>query len=110
MKKTIITISREFGSGGHFIGEEVAKRMNIPYYDKDIIFQIAEKTGYSESFIKEQSEYAPSKNLFAYAFVGPHWKLSVRSGLCRSDTGDQGSGAERFLRDHWSLRRLHSKR
>lgn len=43
MKKTIITISREFGSGGHFIGEEVAKRMNIPYYDKDIIFQIAEK-------------------------------------------------------------------
>ncbi len=30
MKKTIITISREFGSGGHFIGEEVAKRMNIP--------------------------------------------------------------------------------
>ena len=44
MKKTIITISREFGSGGHFIGEEVAKRMNIPYYDKDIIFQIAEKT------------------------------------------------------------------
>ena len=45
MKKTIITISREFGSGGHFIGEEVAKRMNIPYYDKDIIFQIAEKTG-----------------------------------------------------------------
>ena len=70
MKKTIITISREFGSGGHFIGEEVAKRMNIPYYDKDIIFQIAEKTGYSESFIQEQSEYAPSKNLFAYAFVG----------------------------------------
>lgn len=68
MKKTIITISREFGSGGHFIGEEVAKRMNIPYYDKDIIFQIAEKTGYSESFIQEQSEYAPSKNLFAYAF------------------------------------------
>ncbi len=52
MKETIITISREFGSGGHFIGEEVAKRMNIPYYDKDIIFQIAEKTGYSESFIQ----------------------------------------------------------
>ena len=46
MKKTIITISREFGSGGNFIGEEVAKRMNIPYYHKDIIFHIAEKTDY----------------------------------------------------------------
>lgn len=43
MKKTIITISREFGSGGHFIGEEVAKRMNIPYYDKDIISRLQKK-------------------------------------------------------------------
>ena len=70
MKQTIITISREFGSGGHFIGEEVSKRLGIPFYDKNIIQQIAEKTGFSEDFVKEQSEYAPSKNMFAYAFVG----------------------------------------
>ncbi|MBS5171318.1 MAG: cytidylate kinase-like family protein, partial [Lachnospiraceae bacterium] len=63
-------ISREFGSGGHFIGEEVSKRLGIPFYDKNIIQQIAEKTGFSEDFVKEQSEYAPSKNMFAYAFVG----------------------------------------
>ena len=68
MKQTIITISREFGSGGHFIGEEVSKRLGIPFYDKNIIQQIAEKTGFSEDFVKEQSEYAPSKNMFAYAF------------------------------------------
>ena len=37
MKQTIITISREFGSGGHFIGEEVSKRLGIPFYDKNII-------------------------------------------------------------------------
>ena len=43
MKQTIITISREFGSGGHFIGEEVSKRLGIPFYDKNIIQQIAEK-------------------------------------------------------------------
>lgn len=67
MKQTIITISREFGSGGHFIGEEVSKRLGIPFYDKNIIQQIAEKTGFSEDFVKEQSEYAPSKNMFAYA-------------------------------------------
>ena len=37
MAKRIITISREFGSGGRFIGEEVAKKLGIAYYDKNII-------------------------------------------------------------------------
>ena len=41
MAKRIITISREFGSGGRFIGEEVAKKLGITYYDKNIISQIA---------------------------------------------------------------------
>ena len=44
--KRIITISREFGSGGRFIGEEVAKKLGIAYYDKDIIGQIAEQSGF----------------------------------------------------------------
>ena len=37
MAKRIITISREFGSGGRFIGEEVAKKLGIAYYDKNVI-------------------------------------------------------------------------
>ena len=37
MAKRIITISREFGSGGRFIGEKVAKKLGIAYYDKNII-------------------------------------------------------------------------
>ena len=37
MEKRIITISREFGSGGRFIGEETAKKLGIDYYDKNII-------------------------------------------------------------------------
>ena len=48
MEKRIITISREFGSGGRFIGEEVAKKLGISYYDKDIIGQIAEQSGFSQ--------------------------------------------------------------
>ena len=47
MAKRIITISREFGSGGRFIGEEVAKKLGIAYYDKNIINEIAEKSGLS---------------------------------------------------------------
>ena len=47
MAKRIITISREFGSGGRFIGKEVAKQLGIAYYDKNIINEIAEKSGLS---------------------------------------------------------------
>ena len=43
MVKRIITISREFGSGGRFIGEEVAKKLGIAYYDKNIINQKRKK-------------------------------------------------------------------
>ena len=70
MAKRIITISREFGSGGRFIGEEVAKKLGIAYYDKNIIGQIAEKSGLSREYIQENAELSPKKGLFAYAFSG----------------------------------------
>ena len=70
MEKKIITISREFGSGGRFIGEEVAKKLGIAYYDKNIIGQIAEKSGLSPEYIQENAELSPKKGLFAYAFSG----------------------------------------
>ena len=70
MTKRIITISREFGSGGRFIGEEVAKKLGIAYYDKNIIGQIAEKSGLSPEYIQENAELSPKKGLFAYAFSG----------------------------------------
>ena len=70
MTKRIITISRECGSGGRFIGEEVAKKLGIKYYDKDIIGQIAEQSGFSPEYIQENAELSPKKGLFAYAFAG----------------------------------------
>ena len=70
MAKRIITISREFGSGGRFIGEEVANKLGIAYYDKNIIGQIAEKSGLSPEYIQENAELSPKKGLFAYAFSG----------------------------------------
>ena len=70
MAKRIITISREFGSGGRFLGEEVAKKLGIKYYDKDIIAQIAEQSGFSPEYITEKAELSPKKGLFAYAFSG----------------------------------------
>ena len=70
MVKRIITISREFGSGGRFIGEEVAKELGIAYYDKNIISQIAEKSGLSPEYVQENAELSPKRGLFAYAFAG----------------------------------------
>ena len=70
MTKRIITISREFGSGGRFIGEEVAKKLGIAYYDKNIINEIAEKSGLSPEYIQESAELSPKKGLFSYAFAG----------------------------------------
>ena len=70
MAKRIITISREFGSGGRFIGEEVAKKLGIAYYDKNVINEIAEKSGLSPEYIQENAELAPKKGLFAYALAG----------------------------------------
>lgn len=70
MAKRIITISREFGSGGRFIGEEVAKKLGIAYYDKEMIGQIAEQAGVSSEYVRENAELSPKKGWFAYAFSG----------------------------------------
>ena len=66
----IITISREFGSGGRTIGKAVAERLGIPCYDKELIEKIAEETGYAQEFIAEEGEHAPSTNGLAYMFLG----------------------------------------
>ena len=70
MAKRIITISREFGSGGRFIGEEVAKKLGIAYYDKEMIGQNAEQAGLSSAYVRENAELSPKKGWFAYAFSG----------------------------------------
>ena len=53
-----------------FIGEEVAKKLGIAYYDKNIISQIAEKSGLAPEYIQESAELSPKKGLFAYALAG----------------------------------------
>ncbi|MBO4678907.1 MAG: cytidylate kinase-like family protein [Lachnospiraceae bacterium] len=52
----IITLSREYGAGGHSIGTEVAKRLNIEFYDKDIIAGVAKESGIDENLIAAKGE------------------------------------------------------
>lgn len=59
MEHRIITISREFGSGGRTIGREAAAKLGIPCYDHELIGKIAEESGFAKEYIKERGEYTP---------------------------------------------------
>ena len=52
----IITISREYGAGGHSIGKRVAEELKIPFYDRDIVTQTAEASGYSRDLVEREGE------------------------------------------------------
>ena len=84
MKKTIITISRQFGSGGRTVGHLVADALGIPFYDKELVNQIAVDSGFAPQYIEENGEHAPSKSLFSYAFA-PQGVGGVMNGLSASD-------------------------
>ncbi len=59
MKNRVITISREFGSGGRTIGKRVAAELGLSCYDNELLQKIAEESGFQENYIKEAGEYAP---------------------------------------------------
>lgn len=59
MKNRIITISREFGSGGRTIGKKVAENLGIPCYDRELIHKIAQESGFAEEYIQDAGEYSP---------------------------------------------------
>ena len=84
MEKKIITISREFGSGGRTVGRLVAQKLGIPFYDKELVEQISLESGFAPNFVEEHGEHAPGKSLFAYAFA-PQGVPGVMNGLSTSD-------------------------
>ena len=66
MKKRIITVSREFGSGGRTVGALVAQKLGIPFYDQELIEKAVEATGFSREFISEAGEYASTTSRFLF--------------------------------------------
>ena len=84
MQKKIITISREFGSGGRTVGRMVAEKLGIPFYDKELVDHIALESGFAPNFIEEHGEHAPGNSIFAYAFA--HQSVpGVLNGLSTAD-------------------------
>ena len=84
MKKTIITISRQFGSGGRSVGRLVAEKLGIPFYDKELVEQISLDSGFAENFVEEHGEHSPGKSIFSYAFA-PQGVPGVMNGLSTAD-------------------------
>ena len=84
MEKRIITISREFGSGGRTIGHKVAEKLGIPFYDKELVDQVALESGFAPKFVEEHGEHAPGRGLFSYAFA-PQGVPGVMNGMSTAD-------------------------
>lgn len=84
MEKKIITISREFGSGGRTIGHQVAEKLGIPFYDKELVEHITLESGFAPKFVEENGEHAPGRSLLSYAFA-PQGVPGVMNGLSTAD-------------------------
>ena len=68
MYNRIITISRQFGSGGRTIGKEVALKLGIPCYDKELIEKVSAESGLAKEYIEESGEYTAHSGWLANAF------------------------------------------
>ena len=105
----IITISREFGSGGRSIGKKLAQELGVKYYDKELVKKIALESGFDPKYVEENGELAPAGNALAYARHTRRdaWHVRDRFPLVHSARGhfeDCGAGA---LRDRRPLGGLH---
>ena len=65
--KSIITISRQFGSGGREIGEKLAKKLDIPFYDRELITRAAKESGFSEAAFENVEKKATNSLLYSIA-------------------------------------------
>lgn len=68
MEKRIVTISRQFGSGGRSIAKQLAERLGYTYYDKELVKKIALQSGFDADYVEERGEHAPEASVLAYAF------------------------------------------
>ena len=73
----IVTINREFGSGGRTIGKQVAQRMGVTCYDEELVTQIAKESGMSQTFIQNFSEEASATS--SLLFTLNNWANSALS-------------------------------
>jgi hypothetical protein len=105
----IVTISREFGSGGRTIGRMAAEKLGVPCYDQELIDKIAEESGLIRAYVEENSENVAGGWL-SFTVGRDFYGHSLQDDLTRAQTNDPGNRGKRPLRAHRPLRRLYPGR
>jgi len=105
MSNYVISISREFGSGGRLIGKRLAARLGIPCYDRTLIQKTAEKSGLSPEFIARAEERARSRFHLSFSPAG---RPRQPSGVFCPGRGHPGAGGRGPLRHRRAVQRLCS--
>ncbi len=93
-KPTIITIAREYGSGGRYVGRLIADKLGIKFYDKDLIIKLAQETGLSEEYIEnteQKREKLESLNTGYSVGINTADELFIKETELINKLADQGS-------------------
>lgn len=88
-RQILITVSREYGSGGRYVGKMIADRLGIRFYDKDLIIKLAEKTGLAEEYIENIEE-----------------KRNILSGFNKGYYVEPNSGDELFIKESQIIKEI----
>lgn len=70
MKNYVITISRQYGSGGRFVAKKLAERLNIPFYDNELITMAAKESGYAENMFENAEQQSSHSLLYSLSIFG----------------------------------------
>lgn len=89
-KKLIITIGRQFGSGGKAVADELGRRLGIPVYDSELITEAAKKSGIAEEFFKQRDEKRRALFIGLKSGMNDEILFGIQSETIR-DLADQGS-------------------
>lgn len=100
MERFIITIGRQFGSGGRSIGEKLAEKLGVPFYDKELISLAAKESGMSPDVFNEVDEKAANSLLYSLS-MGMY---NFGSGF--SAMGDLPVNDKLYLLQHKIIRKI----
>ena len=84
MQDFVITISREYGSGGHDIGKRLASLLDIPFYDREVVELTAKKHDLDESRLNEMEDMSKTPSPFLSARITPSCSMSATSARMRA--------------------------
>lgn len=81
MANRVIVISRKYGAGGHSVAEALSEKLGIPYYDQDLIAEIAFRTGFSKETVEAQGEQMENTNFLLNTLRGSRFETNKQERI-----------------------------